>query len=32
MATRVVYDSETGRLSEVTDDDIEFDDSLDEAF
>jgi hypothetical protein len=32
MAARVVYNSETGRLSELTDEDITFDDSLDEAF
>ena len=32
MACSVVYDSETGRLSEISDDDIEFDGSLDEAF
>ena len=32
MACRVVYDSETGRLSELSDDDIEFDDSTGEAF
>ena len=32
MACSVVYDSETGRLSELSDDDIEFDGSLDEAF
>jgi twinkle protein len=32
MACRVIYDSETGRLSELTDEDITFDDSLDEAF
>jgi twinkle protein len=32
MAARVVYDSETGRLSELTDDDIEFNDGLEEAF
>jgi twinkle protein len=32
MAARVVYDSETGRLSELTDSDIEFDDGLEEAF
>jgi len=32
MAARVVYDSETGRLSEITDSDIEFDDGLEEAF
>ena len=32
MACRVIYDSETGRLSELSDKDIEFDGSLDEAF
>jgi twinkle protein len=32
MAARVVYDSETGRLSEITNSDIEFDDGLEEAF
>jgi twinkle protein len=32
MAARVIYNSETGRLSELTDEDITFDDSLDEAF
>ena len=32
MACRVIYDSETGRLSELSDNDIEFDGSLDEAF
>jgi twinkle protein len=32
MACRVIYDGETGRLSELTDEDITFDDSLDEAF
>ncbi len=32
MACRVVYDGETGRLSEVSDSDIEFDNTLDEAF
>ena len=32
MACRVIYDSETGRLSELTDEDITFDASLDEAF
>jgi twinkle protein len=32
MACRVIYDAETGRLSELTDEDITFDDSLDEAF
>jgi twinkle protein len=32
MACRVVYDGETGRLSELTDEDITFDNSLDEAF
>ena len=32
MACRVIYNSETGRLSELTDEDITFDDSLDEAF
>jgi len=32
MAARVIYDAETGRLSELSDSDIEFDNSLDEAF
>ena len=32
MACSVVYDSETGRLSEVSDKDIEFDATLDELF
>jgi twinkle protein len=32
MACRVIYDGETGRLSELTDEDITFDASLDEAF
>jgi len=32
MACRVIYDAETGRLSELTDEDITFEDSLDEAF
>jgi len=32
MACSVVYDSETGRLSEVSDKDIEFDETLDELF
>lgn len=32
MACSVVYDSDTGRLSEVSNDDIEFDDGQDEAF
>ena len=32
MACRLIYDGETGRLSELTDEDITFDDSLDEAF
>ena len=32
MACRVIYDAETGRLSELTDEDITFDASLDEAF
>ena len=32
MACRVIYDAETGRLSELSDNDIEFDGSLDEAF
>jgi hypothetical protein len=32
MACRVIYDAETGRLSEISDDDITFDASLDEAF
>ena len=32
MAARVIYDSETGRLTELTDEDIEFDPSADEAF
>src|SRR6056300_713568 len=32
MACRVIYDGETGRLSELTDEDITFDNSLDEAF
>lgn len=32
LAARVVYDGETGRLSELTNDDIEFDNSTSEAF
>jgi twinkle protein len=32
LAARVIYDAETGRLSELSDNDIEFDNSLDEAF
>ena len=32
MACRVIYDNETGRLTELSDEDIEFDDSSDEAF
>jgi len=32
LAARVVYDGETGRLTELTDEDISFDDSLSEAF
>jgi len=32
MAARVIYDAETGRLSELTNDDIEFDNSGDEGF
>jgi len=32
LASRVIYDGETGRLSELTDEDIEFDDSTGEAF
>jgi twinkle protein len=32
MACSVVYDSDTGRLSEVCNDDIEFNDKQDEAF
>jgi twinkle protein len=32
MAARVIYDADTGRLSELTDEDIEFDSSADEAF
>jgi len=32
MAARVIYDGETGRLTELTDEDIEFDPSADEAF
>ena len=32
MAARVVYNSETGRLSELTNEDIEFDNSGDEGF
>ncbi len=32
MAARVIYDAETGRLTELTDEDIEFDPSADEAF
>ncbi len=32
MACRVIYDAETGRLSEISDEDITFDASLDEAF
>ena len=32
MAARVIYDAETGRLSELTDEDIEFDSSGDEVF
>jgi twinkle protein len=32
MAARVIYDSETGRLSELTNEDIEFDNSGDEGF
>jgi twinkle protein len=31
MAARVIYDAETGRLSELTNDDIEFDNSGDEG-
>ena len=32
MAARVIYDIETGRLSELTNEDIEFDNSADEGF
>ena len=32
MAARVIYDSETGRLTELTNEDIEFDNSGDEGF
>ena len=32
LAARVIYDGETGRLSELSDDDIEFDNTKDEAF
>jgi len=32
LAARVIYDGETGRLTELTDEDIEFDNSKDEAF
>ena len=32
MAARVIYDAETGRLSELTNEDIEFDNSGDEGF
>ena len=32
LASRVIYDGETGRLSELSDDDIEFDNTRDEAF
>jgi twinkle protein len=32
LAARVVYDKDTGRLTELTDEDIEFDPSADEAF
>jgi twinkle protein len=32
MAARVIYDSETGRLSELTNEDIEFDNSGEEGF
>ena len=32
MAARVIYDGETGRLSELTNDDIEFDNSTSAAF
>jgi twinkle protein len=32
LASRVIYDGETGRLSELSDDDIEFDNTKDEAF
>jgi twinkle protein len=32
LAARVIYDGETGRLSELTNDDIEFDGSTSEAF
>ena len=32
MAARVIYDAETGRLSELTDADIEFDNSGEEVF
>ena len=32
LAASVVYDGETGRLTEITDEDIEFDNSLSEAF
>jgi len=32
LAARVIYDGETGRLSELTNDDIEFDNSTSEAF
>ena len=32
MAARVIYDADTGRLTELTDEDIEFDPSADEAF
>jgi len=32
MAARVMYDSETGRLSELTNEDIEFDNSGEEGF
>jgi twinkle protein len=32
LAARVVYDKDTGRLTELTDNDIEFDNSASEAF
>ena len=32
LASRVIYDGDTGRLTELTDEDIEFDDSTGEAF
>lgn len=32
LATRVIYDHETGRLSELTDSDISFEESNEEAF